>query len=58
MDLDARLAKLGVILPQPPAAIGNFVPGVVFENILYIAGTYGNVFVPVAGERMPGLNYE
>ena len=43
MDLNARLADLGVILPEPPAAIGNFAPGVVFENILYISGTYGTV---------------
>ena len=43
MDIEARLAKLGVELPAPPAAIGNFVPGVVFDNILYVSGTYGTV---------------
>jgi len=43
MDIEARLAELGVELPAPPAAIGNFVPGVVFDNILYVSGTYGTV---------------
>ncbi len=43
MDIEARLAELGIELPSPPAAIGNFVPGVIFDNILYVSGTYGTV---------------
>ena len=43
MDIEARLREMGVTLPEPPAAIGNFVPGVVFDNILYVSGTYGTV---------------
>ncbi len=43
MDIEARLREMGVTLPEPPAAIGNFVPGVVFDNILYVSGTYGTM---------------
>lgn len=43
MDVEARLNELGIELPKPPAAIGNFSPGVVFDNILYVSGTYGTV---------------
>ena len=43
MDLEARLNEIGISLPEPPAAIGNFVPCVDFENILYVSGTYGTV---------------
>ena len=43
MDVAANLADLGIELPEPPAAIGHFAPGVVFDNILYLSGTYGTV---------------
>jgi len=38
-----RLAELGVDIPKPPAAIGNFAAGVVHDGILYVSGTYGTV---------------
>ena len=37
--LEDRLQELGLTLPAPPAAIGNFVPGVVHGDILYVSGT-------------------
>ncbi len=43
MDIEARLNEIGISLPEPPAAIGNFAPCVDFENILYVSGTYGTV---------------
>jgi hypothetical protein len=43
MNIEARLKEIGIVLPEPSVAIGNFVPGVVFENILYVSGTYGTL---------------
>ena len=43
MNVETRLKEMGVALPTPPAAIGNFVPAVVFDKILYVSGTYGTV---------------
>ena len=39
--LEARLAELGIVLPRPPKAVGNYLPGVVVGNILYLSGTLG-----------------
>ena len=57
MDIEARLIEIGISLPEPPTAIGNFVPCVEFENILYVSGTYGTVkdekgadFIPKPGK--------
>ena len=43
MDIEARLEAIGETLPLPPAAIGNFAPGVIFDNVLFVSGTYGTV---------------
>ena len=43
MDIETRLEELGHLLPAPPAAIGNFVPGVIHGGMLYVSGTYGTV---------------
>lgn len=43
MDIEARLEDLGHPLPAPPAAIGNFVPGVIHAGLLYVSGTYGTM---------------
>ncbi|MFT4808969.1 MAG: hypothetical protein ACI9LX_002306 [Paraglaciecola sp.] len=43
MNIEARLKEIGIVLPEPSVAIGNFVPGVVFDNILYVSGTYGTL---------------
>ena len=40
-ETEKRLKELGIVLPRPPKAVGNYVPGVVVGNILYLAGTLG-----------------
>jgi enamine deaminase RidA (YjgF/YER057c/UK114 family) len=39
--IERRLAELGITLPRPPRAIGNFAYGVEHAGILYLSGTYG-----------------
>ena len=39
MNPEANLAALGLTLPNPPAAAGNYVPTVRTGNLLYCAGT-------------------
>jgi enamine deaminase RidA (YjgF/YER057c/UK114 family) len=39
MNIDARLAELGLTLPNPPAAAGSYVATVRTGNLLYCAGT-------------------
>ena len=65
MNIEARLQELGLVLPEPPAAIGNFAPGVIFDRILYVSGTYGTVkdangidFLPKAGKLGAELTLE
>ena len=41
--IQTRLAALGIALPRPPRAIGNFVYGVEHGGLLYLSGTYGTV---------------
>jgi len=41
--IERRLRELGIVVPEPPAAIGNFAPGVAHQGILYVSGTYGTV---------------
>ncbi len=55
--VERRLEELGVTLPRPPRAIGNFVYGVEHGGLLYLSGTYGTVvdahdqdFLPFAGK--------
>lgn len=36
--IDAQLKKLGLILPEPPAAAARYVPFVVAGNLVFIAG--------------------
>lgn len=63
--LEARLADLGHAVPEPPAAIGNFVPGVVHGGLLYVSGTYGTVkdaggtdIIPKPGKLGAALSIE
>ena len=35
---EARLAKLGIVLPAPPAPGGNYVPAKTIGGIVYLAG--------------------
>lgn len=37
-DAKARLASLGLQLPKPPAAVGNFAPAVRDGGLLYLSG--------------------
>jgi len=39
MNIEAKLAGLGLKLPDPPAAAGSYVPWVRVGNMLYLAGT-------------------
>lgn len=55
--LEQRLHEMGITLPRPPKAIGNYLPGVVVGNILYLSGTLGtqpdaedNDILPIRGK--------
>lgn len=39
MSIEAKLAQLGLKLPNPPAVAGSYVPFVRTGNLLYLAGT-------------------
>lgn len=43
MNPEARLAQLGLTLPNPPAAAGSYVPTVRTGNLLFCAGTVSMV---------------
>jgi enamine deaminase RidA (YjgF/YER057c/UK114 family) len=38
MSYEARLKELGITLPSPPAAAGNYVPAVRTGNLLFLSG--------------------
>lgn len=38
MSAEAKLKELGINLPEVPAPIGNFVPGVLHNGLLYMSG--------------------
>jgi enamine deaminase RidA (YjgF/YER057c/UK114 family) len=52
-DLERRLSDLCRPLPQPPRAIGNFAPGVLHGDVLYVSGTYGTVKGPDGADTIP-----
>lgn len=63
--LEKRLAEMGITLPRPPKAIGNYLPGVVVGNILYLSGTLGtqpddqdNDVLPIKGKLGSDLTVE
>ena len=39
----AKLAQLGIVLPEPPAPRGQYVPAVVHDNVVYISGQLSRV---------------
>ena len=42
-EIETRLKALGIVLPRPPKAVANYLPGVKVGEILYVAGTVGTV---------------
>jgi enamine deaminase RidA (YjgF/YER057c/UK114 family) len=63
--VEQRLAALGVVLPRPPRAIGNFAYGVEHGGLLYLSGTYGTAvnaadedILPIAGKLGAELSIE
>lgn len=64
-EVEKRLADMGIELPRPPKPIGNYLPGVVVGNILYVSGTLGTVpdeddndIMPIAGKVGADLSIE
>ncbi len=43
MSIEAKLAELGLKLPNPPAVAGSYVPYVRTGNLLYLAGTISSL---------------
>ncbi len=39
MNPESRLSELGLVLPQPAAPAGSYLPAVRTGNLLYCAGT-------------------
>src|SRR5579883_1730270 len=63
--IERRLAQLGIVLPRPPRAIGNFAYGVEHQGLLYLSGTYGTAvddrgedYLPIAGKLGAELSIE
>jgi enamine deaminase RidA (YjgF/YER057c/UK114 family) len=63
--VEQRLTELGIVLPRPPRAIGNFAFGIEHGGLLYLSGAYGTAvseddedFLPVAGKVGAELSIE
>lgn len=52
-NIEERLKKLGIVLPRPPKAVANYLPGVKVGEILYVAGTIGTVVGPNDEDILP-----
>jgi len=51
--VERRLAELGIALPRPPRAIGNFAYGIEHGGLLYLSGTYGTAVDPDDQDVLP-----
>ena len=51
--IEERLKKLGIVLPRPPKAVANYLPGVKVGEILYVAGTIGTTVGPKDEDILP-----
>ncbi|MFQ5894579.1 MAG: RidA family protein [Nitrospinota bacterium] len=73
MGVERRLEELGIVLPEVPAAVANYIPGVIVGEVLFLSGTIGqyNGEIPIKGKlgaevtveqgyesaRLAGLNH-
>lgn len=64
-ETEKKLATMGIVLPRPPKPVGNYLPGVVVGNILYLSGTLGtkpdendNDILPYVGKVGSDLTIE
>jgi len=51
--IEERLKELGIVLPRPPKAVANYLPGVKVGEILYVAGTIGTAVGPNDEDNLP-----
>ena len=51
--IEERLKELGIVLPRPPKAVANYLPGVKVGEILYVAGTIGTAVGPNDEDILP-----
>ena len=63
--IERRLREIGIALPRPPRAIGNFAYGVEHQGTLYLSGTYGTAVnerdedvLPIVGKLGAELSIE
>jgi len=52
-NIEERLKELGIVLPRPPKAVANYLPGVKVGEILFVAGTIGTVVGPNDEDILP-----
>ena len=60
MGVVERLKELGIVLPEVPQTVANYIPGVIVGEILHLAGTIGivNGEVPIKGKLGTDLTIE
>jgi enamine deaminase RidA (YjgF/YER057c/UK114 family) len=51
--IEERLKELNIVLPRPPKAVANYIPGVKVGEILYVSGTIGTVPGPNDEDILP-----
>jgi enamine deaminase RidA (YjgF/YER057c/UK114 family) len=51
--IEKRLKELNIVLPRPPKAVANYIPGVKVGEILYVSGTIGTVPGPDDEDILP-----
>ena len=51
--IEQRLQELDIVLPRPPKAVANYIPGVKVGEILYVSGTIGTIPGPDDEDILP-----
>ena len=51
--IEQRLKELDIVLPRPPKAVANYLPGVKVGEILYVSGTIGTIPGPDDEDMLP-----